>query len=73
MTDYFTHISGSRPKYHPADVVEWVELVEAVELFTPAPESRHGVRVGEVSAGPAESLSARITTACQGHSPGDAG
>lgn len=42
-------------------------------LLAPAPESAHGVREGEVSAGPAESLSERITTACQGHSPGDAG
>lgn len=51
MTDYFTHISGSRPLYRDTDVVEWVELVEAVELFTPAPYPAHAPLVGEGSAG----------------------
>lgn len=49
--DYFTHVSGSRPKYHPSDVVEREELVEAVELFTPAPYPAHAPLVGEGSAG----------------------
>lgn len=50
MTDYFTHISGSRPKYHPSDVVEWEETVEAVELFTPALEASHAPLLGELKA-----------------------
>lgn len=74
MTDYFPHISGSRPKYHPSDVVEWVELVEAVELFTPAPETSHAPLLGELKAQGASGMSSSALTACGNRTaPGDVG
>lgn len=64
VVDYFTHISGSRPKYHPTDVVEWESLVEAVELFTPAPETSHAPLLGELKAQGVSGMSAGALTAC---------